>query len=230
MPRPIITATAPGPRHTIANMGDSLSHNVTLLVRPDQFWPAVLAEGLRQDGYRVRSRNFAQSGLTTAGALNRLPLMTAYDVPKLAVIWIGVNDPGNDIAGATTQANIETMANTLLDSGTEFVVIGNTQYINWSSGGDTLTTPGATYATLRTFQQAAADALKAQHPGKVAYADIYGAMRQRIVDGTDTQGSASWHVSDGDQHLNAYGERIIAEIMRATIEAQDGWLDALRGA
>jgi lysophospholipase L1-like esterase len=228
MPRPIIASPAPGPRHTLAAMGDSLTHNTTLYVRPDQFWPAVLADLLTAQGCRVRSRNFGQSGQSTAGAIARFGLMTRYDVPTLGVIWIGVNDPGNGIAGATTQANITAMAETLFEAGTAYVIIGNTQYVNWSTGGDTLETPGATYATLRTYQAAAADALIAAHPGKVAFCDIYTHMRNLIVDGTYAQGDAAWHVADGDQHLNAAGEAIVADAMYATIAAQPGWIDALK--
>jgi hypothetical protein len=145
------------------------------------------------------------------------------------VIWLGVNDPGNSIAGATTQANLVTMAETLFDAGTEYVIIGNTQYINWSTGGDTIDTPESTYATVRTFQLAAANALIAAHPGKVAYCDIYGYMRQLIVDGDETQGSFSWHTADSNQHLNPLGEQYVADAMLETILSQYGWIEMLGG-
>lgn len=231
MPRRILAQAPLGePRKTLAAMGDSLTHNVTLGVRPDQFWPERLAVKLREEGVSVRARNFGKSGNTSTQMLARFGHMTRYDVPLIAGIWAGANDPGNSIAGATTQANIEQMARTLLDAGTQYIVIGNTQYLNYTTGGDTTTTQTSTYATLKGFQKAAADALKAAYPGRVAYCDTYEHMRQLIVSGVDTQGSASWHVAGTNQHLNAYGEQIVADAMRATIQAQPGWLDALKTA
>lgn len=228
MPRKIQTNYTKSPSRTLAAIGDSLTHNTTLGVRPDQFYPEQLAVRLRAEVVPIRSRNFGRSGNTTTQMLARLSRMTHFDIPDLAVVWGGVNDPGNSIPGATTQANIETMGRALLDAGVDFLVIGNTQYLNYTSGGDTLETPFATYATLRPFQQAAATTLAGEYPGRVAFADIYNYMRDKIVDGTEAAKSASWHVAPTDQHLNPLGERYVAEAVYTAIEAQDGWLDALR--
>lgn len=234
MPRRIQPSyTKAAARQSLAAMGDSLTHNVTLGVPPERFWPERLAAGLRALGVPIQARNFGRSGNTTANSgVNmqvRFGRMTAYGAPVLGVIWGGVNDPGSGIAGATTQANLQAMAETLFTAGVRYVLIGNTQYQNYSVGGDTVSTPAATYATLRPFQQAAANALIAAHPGKVAYVDIYGFMRQKIVDGIVTQGDwAAWHVADANQHLNPTGEQYVADAMLATIQAQSGWLVALK--
>lgn len=232
MPRRIIAVAPLGqPRRSLTATGDSLTHNVTLGVRPDEFWPERLAVALRALGVSVRARNFGKSGNTSTQIVARKGQLLRYDVPLIGAIWAGANDPGNAIPGATTQANIQDLAETMFAAGTTYIVIGNTQYLNYPTGGDTTTTQTSAYATLKTFQLAAKNALATAHPGKVAYCDTYAAMRQRIVDGIDVQGSGSWHVAAaGNQHLNAYGEQIVADAMLAAIQAQAGWLTALKGA
>jgi len=106
-------------------------------------------------------------------------------------------------------------------SGASRIVIVNAHYLNYSTGGDTLATPLAGNVALRALQSAAATDLGA------AYCDLYTFMRNRIVAGTDAQGSFSWHVLDSNSHLNTYGEGILASAVLATIQAQTGWMDAL---
>lgn len=230
MPRKIQATYTQAPSVPYAAIGDSLTLNFSYRTLPHEFHPEVLAGMLRDAGYPVYARNHGQSGDTTTGMRGRVSQMLRFETPRLATIWGGVNDPGNSIAGATTQANIEAMGRTLLDAGVGYLVIGNTQYLNYTTGGDSLETPFATYATLRPFQRAAFDTLAGEYPGRVAYADIYNYMRQLIIDGVEADNSASWHVANTDQHLNPLGERYVAEAIYETIAAQSGWLDALRGA
>lgn len=230
MPRRIDLPTgAVTPRFSLAAMGDSLTVNHTLGDGTEDFWPERLAVGLRALGVPIRARNYGRSGNTTTDMLARISVMTQIDTPRLAGIWGGVNDPGNSITGSTTQSNIETMGATLLNAGVDYLIIGNTQYLNFSSSGDTLDTPYASYATLRPYQQAAATALQSSYPGQVAFCDLYAHMRKLIVDGDYTQGDHLWHVADSNQHLNAAGEQIVADAVLATIQAQDGWVTALGG-
>jgi lysophospholipase L1-like esterase len=212
----------------IAAIGDSLTFNTSFVTMPHQFHPEVLAGLLRAEGCPVYARNFGQSGNTTTQMLARKTDLLRFETPKLVTLWGGVNDPGNSITGATTQANLETIGAYLLDNGVDYLLIGNTQYLNYTSGGDSLVTPYATYATLRPYQAAAYDTLVAAYPGQVAFCDIYDFMRQLIVDGTETAQSASWHVANTDQHLNPLGEAYVAAALLETIEAQSGWLTALQ--
>lgn len=230
MTRPILANPSPGPRHSIAVTGDSLTENQTLYVPQHLMWPAVLQTSLRSAGARARLRNFARNGNTTTNMLTRVADYSYFDVPKMMIIMGGVNDPGAAIAGATTQANIEAMIAALFALGTRYAVVVSTQYLNWSSGGDTVSTPYSTYATLRPFQQAAVTAKAITYPGRVAYCDLYTFMRALIVSGTETQGSFSWHVADSNQHLNVLGEAYVAAAVLATITAQTGWLAALETA
>ena len=229
MPRKIQATYTQGRSVPIAAIGDSLTFNASFMTMPHQFHPEVLAGLLRDAGCPVYARNFGSSGNTTTQMRARLGTLLQRGAPRLVTVWGGVNDPGNSITGATTQANLEAMGAALLDAGVQYVIVGNTQYLNYTSGGDSIATPYAPYATLRPFQQAAATTLAGAYPGRVAYADIYGFMRQLIVAGTETAKSASWHVAGTDQHLNPLGERYVAEALSATIAAQDGWLDGLKG-
>lgn len=230
MPRLIqVSANKARNRQAVSAIGDSLTLNYSLAVRPDQHWPERLAVALRDLGCPIQGRNFGISGNTTTQMLARIGVLTQYEIPKLAIIFGGVNDPGNAISGATTQSNIESMGETLFDAGVEYVLVVSTQYLNYSSGGDTLATPYATYATLRTYQDAAADTLIAAHPSKAAYVDLYTYMRNLIVAGTYAEGDHLWHVAATNQHLNAIGEQIVADAVLATMQAQTGWVADLGG-
>lgn len=221
-------AVAVAPYKTLAAIGDSLTFNWTLAVRPELFHPERLAVALRALDVPIKARNFGLSGNTTAQMATRLPALTEHDIPVLAVVWGGVNDPGNGIVGATTQANIEGMIDDLIAAGVSYVVVVNTQFLNYSTGGDTLVSPYTTYATLRPFQAAAVTSRAALYPGQVALCDLYTAMRNLIVAGTYAAGDFGWHVADANQHLNAAGEQIVADAVLATIQAQSGWVAALQ--
>src|SRR4051812_5314334 len=97
MPRRIQTAYPVGRRRTLTAIGDSLTHNVTLGVRPDQFWPERLAAKLRDLGCAIKARNFGVNGNTTAQMAARAVELTLYDQPDLFVAFGGVNDPGTGL-------------------------------------------------------------------------------------------------------------------------------------
>lgn len=220
---------------TLAAMGDSITEGYGWGVLQSRSWPELLAAALRDLDVPIKARNFGKSGNhtgtgTPAGMQGRFAAMTDFDIPTIGIVWGGINDAGNGITTTETQANTQTMAESLFDSGVTYVLVGNTQYLNWTTGGDAVDTPYASRVDLRAKQAAAVDAVEADHPGKVALADVYGYMRGLIVDGTDTQGSNSWHAYPDNQHLNAYGMQVVADAMLATIQAQSGWVAALQRA
>lgn len=106
MPRRIQPTYTKARRHTIAAMGDSVTHNTIYGVPLYNFWPGKLAGLLRDNGRSVRARNFAISGNTTTQMLARVSEMAIYDTPDIAIIFGGINDPGSSITSATTTANI----------------------------------------------------------------------------------------------------------------------------
>jgi lysophospholipase L1-like esterase len=229
MVRPIPSTAAPGPRYTIANVGDSLSENQTWGVPQHLMWSALLQPSLRTLGCRVRHRNLARNGSTTTQMLARIANATYWDVPRMLIVFAGVNDPGGGISNATTQANIQAMVTACFAAGTQYAVIVSPQFLNYTSGGESTgqSKPAGTYSGVYDAQVAAVAALAAAYPGRVAFCDLWDWMRDLIVAGTDTLASASWHVAGTNQHLNAYGQRIVRDAILAAIQAQSGWLDGL---
>lgn len=101
----------------------------------------------------------------------------------------------------------------------KIIVIGN-HYNNFSSGGDTLSTPIQAYDStngLRSKQIAAVNAEETSASGYVTYVNLYTFLRNKIISGLDTQGSASWHFADSNLHLNAYGNDLVSQCVFNTI-------------
>lgn len=103
------------------------------------------------------------------------------------------------------------------------VIVGN-HYLNYSSGGDQLATPLAVYDDVTGIRSQQAAAATAEG---VVFANLYDFLKSRIEAGTDTQGDYAWHYADGNVHLNAYGNNLVAEHLYQTIAAQSGWVSAL---
>jgi hypothetical protein len=241
-----------------------------------------------------------------------------FEIPDIALIHIGVNDPGNSITQATTQANIQaiikslkygvngagaglgsgvsvaapsnlpvngapgqryivlsdnsttggvgakaagqtpTITGTVSGSGQSVweyryplsgeygwgriavagtppthcknIVVVSPNYLNFTTGGDTLSTPYATYANIRTAQQAAVSAENVVVAGKpsVIYSDVYSFLRSRIVAGIDPDFSSvaydqnrSWHYTQNNQHKSAYGHALDAE--KISVDILSAW-------
>lgn len=89
----------------------------------------------------------------------------------------------------------------------------------------------AAYATLRTGSQqpavTAENAYGIPTGGGVVYSDIYSYMSQAIKSGADVQGSAAWHIAAGNQHLNRFGNQLVAAGIYQTVVAQSGWISSL---
>lgn len=116
----------------------------------------------------------------------------------------------------------------------------STPYLNISNGdnleGRTPTgEPYKYYAEVREAQQAAVTAQAVNVGGlpSVVYIDLYGFLKKRIEDGLDPDDSGgytaarNWHRGAGNQHLNAYGHRLVAECCQDVIETE-GWTDGGR--
>jgi hypothetical protein len=121
-----------------------------------------------------------------------------------------------------TQQNLILTGNAMASLGYTNQVLLTHPYENYSaSQGDTLAVPEPVFAQpTRAWQRGACTALGA------TLADLYTYMRNRIVAGTDIQGSFSWHVADVNVHLNAYGHSIARDCIAAVIPA--AWASAYR--
>lgn len=99
----------------IAGIGDSQLDALSIGgCPPTQNWIALLADLVADDDAvdrRVRSVNLGHSGdtsTTTLGRVDRVLGRPGYPwIPSIAVVQPGVNDPGNGINQAATQANIQ---------------------------------------------------------------------------------------------------------------------------
>lgn len=111
------------------------------------------------------------------------------------------------------------------DRGCDRVVVVGNHYLNYSSGGDTLSTPVAVYDDVTGIraQQAAAAAAEG-----VVFADLYTFLKARIQAGLDVQGDYAWHFANSNIHLNAYGNDLVAECLYQVVAGQSGWIDALK--
>jgi lysophospholipase L1-like esterase len=211
--------------NSIACMGDSITLNFIWGTQAYQYYSAVLQDSLQGLGCTVQCRNFGVSGTTTTNMLARFGAMTQYDIPKIAVIYGGINDPGNAISSATTTSNIQSMAQNMLSKGSKVIICGR-HYNNYSIGGDSTSTPSG---TVWQAEKQAYDNLIGANAGKVAFCDFYVYMRNLINAGTVTQGDwEAWHVADQNVHLNANGEKTLADALLATIQTQSGWIDLLK--
>ena len=116
------------PQVRVVAFGDSITHNNTNGVLGVEFWPSA-AQSILTDAYRLENtlfRNLGASGSTSSQCLNRIHSAFQWrdggteerpvlNLPDLAMVMIGVNDPGNSISTATTQANIEAIVRCLLN-------------------------------------------------------------------------------------------------------------------
>lgn len=101
-------------------------------------------------------------------------------------------------------------------------------YRNWTSGGDTLSTPDPTNAALRGVLSGAVAAENVAVGGapSVIYCDLYAWMRARIQNGDDPDFATvaydqarSWHYALNNQHYSAYGHALQGEKLALDISA-----------
>ncbi len=302
---------------TLTSIGDSQTdYTASYGVRASDTWTTVLAKLL---GTGWQGRGFGISGDTSTQALARTDVLFQYDNPTIAIIAIGVNDPGASITTATSQANIQSLimaakhkvvgrgaglgsgvtaataaalpaggrigeryvvlsdvsttggaaayqashaatitGTVTADSngqklavwenryplageagwgrvaktgyaptlGARRVIVVPPPYRNFTTGGDTPSTPDATNAPLRGALSAAvtAEAVNVGGSPTVIYSDLYTFMKSRVQAGTDLDFSAvaydqtrSWHYVTNNQHYSAYGQALQAQKVYADI-------------
>jgi lysophospholipase L1-like esterase len=224
--------TTPNPC-TVLCLGDSQTQALTYGVYPSEYWASQLQiQGLAA-GYALDCINCGNSGWTTtqllAIALDRIQRFT----PTVLVFYAGVNDPGNGISGATTQSNIQSVIDIALANGVSYVLVVNTNYLNYSSGGDNAGagTYYATYQTLRTYQSAAATyGISTYGAAKVGYCDLFTYQKNLVLAGTTgwVQGTFGSLVADSNQHMNALGQRYTGTCILASLTGVSGLLDAYK--
>lgn len=169
-----------------------------------------------------KGANYQPGTYVTVGAESALILSVATDTITLAAALANGAPASGTAVAIDTQTNLTAVGNAIRAAGCTRIVYGLMHYYNYSSGGDTHSTPLTANVTMRGLQSAAAAAVT----GAVT-CNFWTWMDNLIQTGAATQGSYSWHVLDGNVHLNAAGELILAQALYATIAAQTGWLAAL---
>ncbi len=152
--------------------------------------------------------------------VSRIVQSVAGDTITLASALPSAPTAGTSAIIDTTQNLIDT-ASAMAALGYTHQIMGVHQYLNFSSGGDTLSAQQSLASTTRACQRAAITATGA------ITADFYNFMRNLIVNGTVVQGAwAAWHVADQNLHLNPYGQSLLEACIRSV--TPDSWLASLR--
>jgi hypothetical protein len=80
--------------YTIACLGDSQTQmSPFYAVSPDRMWVEQLGVKLRAAGAKIRARSYGIGGQSTGEMVNRADILSLWEVPDVAVLYGGVNDP-----------------------------------------------------------------------------------------------------------------------------------------
>lgn len=113
-------AAAPAP--VILVLGDSLSAAHGIADR--EGWVSLLAHKLDDNGYPHEVVNASISGDTTQDALSRLEPTLERHHPNIVVVELGGNDGLRAFSVETVQRNLESILNTIRESGAKIVLAG----------------------------------------------------------------------------------------------------------
>lgn len=182
--------------------GDSQTRAYDKGIQASEYWTSKLQAYLLAAGYSARTINIGNSGWTTTQILAIVQATLARFNPDIVLYYAGVNDPGSGIAGATTQSNIQGAIDYCFANSVKAKYVGilNTNYLNYNPAVE----PYATYATLRTFQAAAAAYGVATYGApKVGYFDFYTAEYNWLSQNNNLTVNTASQIANNDQHMNA---------------------------
>lgn len=107
---------------TVLVWGDSLSAGYGL--RPQQSWPALLAERISAARLPHKVVNASISGETTAGGLARLPAALETHKPSVVVIELGANDGLRGLPIKAMATNLQAMVDASRKAGAQVLLVG----------------------------------------------------------------------------------------------------------
>ena len=107
---------------TVLVWGDSLSAGYGL--RPQQSWPAMLAERISAARLPHKVVNASISGETTAGGLARLPAALETHKPSVVVIELGANDGLRGLPVKAMATNLQAMVDASRKAGAQVLLVG----------------------------------------------------------------------------------------------------------
>ena len=107
---------------TVLVWGDSLSAGYGL--RPQQSWPALLAERISAARLPHKVVNASISGETTAGGLARLPAALETHKPSVVVIELGANDGLRGLPVKAMATNLQAMVDASRKADAQVLLVG----------------------------------------------------------------------------------------------------------
>ena len=107
---------------TVLVWGDSLSAGYGL--RPQQSWPALLAERISAARLPHKVVTASISGETTAGGLARLPAALETHKPSVVVIELGANDGLRGLPVKAMATNLQAMVDASRKAGAQVLLVG----------------------------------------------------------------------------------------------------------
>lgn len=171
-----------------------------------QVWLRIVG----REGYKTL--NLGVSGDTTADMRRRIEQTLREGQPEIVVVFGGPNDALRRVDRAETEDNVTFMVQWWRDHGVRRIVLVGPPLVNWQPNPDWVASTDAVARVLREV---------AERFG-VVFVDLTTFLRRRIERGDDPdfsrvpyRQSRSWHVEAGDPHLNAYGQRLVAEAFLA---------------
>jgi lysophospholipase L1-like esterase len=192
-------------------IGDSNTDPQGAYTLPWQVWLRVVG----RQGYRTL--NLGISGDTTRDMRRRIAQALSAGQPDIVVLFGGVNDARCGISLAETEQNVTLMVRWLREQGVGNVVLVGPTLVNWQPPPDWVSAADAVGRLLGQL---------AEREG-LQFVDLTQFLRARIERGEDPDfsrvryaQSRSWHIAEGDPHLNAYGQRLVAAaFLSATADA-----------
>jgi acyl-CoA thioesterase-1 len=173
-------------------LGDSLSQGFGL--PPNQAYPMLLTEKLRDAGLDFEVTNASASGGTTEGGLRRLPPHLKRKI-DIFILELGINDAFRGVPIDEIQNNLQEIMNKVKSSNPNVrIVIAGMQLPN-----------GAADDYVFAFGKIFSDLAEKNHAALVPY----------LLDGVG--GDPSLNLPDGI-HPNAAGQRLVAENVWRVLE------------
>lgn len=192
-------------------IGDSNTDPQCAYTLPRQIWLRIVG----REGYKTV--NLGVSGDTTSDMRRRIEHTLSEGQPEIVAVFGGANDARRGVDPAVTERNVAFMAEWLRNHDIRKVVLIGPPLMNSQPTPDWVSSPDEVRGVLREVAQryeAVCVDLALFLRGRIGRDEDPDSARVRYVR------SLPWQVEAGDPHLNAYGQRLVAE---AFLEATACW-------